>query len=53
MLTLSLSKLRQNTKTTLKPNELFIQEDTHYSINSFLKNVLKIAAPSLGCELYI
>jgi len=41
--TLSLEKLRQNTKEILENYELFVHGHTHYFTKSFCKNVQKMA----------
>jgi hypothetical protein len=51
LLNLYLTKPRQNSKATLKTNELCIDRDIHYIHNSFCKNMLKIANLRQGCEL--
>jgi len=52
LLTLPLSKLRQNAEEVLKTNEPCICADIHYITNSFCKNVLKYWHPGLSCELH-
>jgi hypothetical protein len=52
LLTISLARLRKNTKAILKTYEWFICGDMHYTAGSFCKIMLKQQHPSLGCELH-